>query len=169
MSRKRSRAQRGFGLIELVIVVAIIAILASIASASFARAKQQSTHRQNAQRVASAVKEARALARSRRTGFPGWADGDRVVRAGVRFGTGTAIIFVDSNAVDDGAPSAVDVDLVILDVDQGMSMQGPPPPVVFDGNGLLRGTNDVDLAVRDTTSGDDHVVRVRHGGQVEML
>lgn len=169
--RRRARGRGGFSLIEIVVVIAIVGLLVGVAVPLFSRSKQKAELRATANRLAGDFKTARVLAASGKADVPAWGAGVRAQMAGIRFISATQYaIFVDQDSQSNGGGTEADVEIVdIAANNEPFQFVAPPVQVRFKKSGTLVAPPDIDIFIRDTTTGDQRVVRVTYGGKASVF
>ena len=168
---RRSRGQRGFSLIEIVVTLGILGLLVGIAVPLFSRTREKAELRTAANRLVGDFKQARALAASGKADIQAWGQGVRAQMAGIRFINATQYaIFVDQDTQANGGATEADIEIVdIAPGNEPFQFVGPPAQVRFKKSGTLIAPPDVDIIVRNTDTGEQRVVRISYGGKASMF
>lgn len=158
--------RRGFTVLELMVAVCVLGTLAALAVPAYGRLRARSGVREASQRIAHHIERARALARSRRTGVPGWGSGEVVRSAGLRVVDGTRVeVYIDSGEVERPGTQAV---IAGLDVHGSLRIEPENHEIRFRRNGTLSTTADEWVRVVDEDYGIVADLVVYYGGQVEI-
>ena len=158
--------RRGFTLLEMVTVIAIVAVALGVAVPSVARMQARRALRSTAQDLMGRVEQARSLARSRRTGYPGWPEDMVVKESGLRFVGGRKVeVYVDGDKQNDGAHEVV---VSAAWFQPRIALASPVTQLRFRRNGTLTTTEDLDFVLRDRPTEQEITVSVAYGGQSRL-
>lgn len=155
---KRSRSQRGFTLVELIIIIALFAVVAGFSFPYFRSRNVQHILDSSSDELHGILRQAQGRAMS----------GHSSSAWGVHWGNGEYVLF----AGDDYNARNTDLDLVIdypnaINITTSVNVSGAPYPedVVFEP---LTGTTDADGTITVTASiGDTERFTVSPAGQIE--
>lgn len=165
------RRKRGFSLLEVVIVLAIVGALIAIAIPAMMRSRRKAALRECARDLIGNLDRARAAATKGETNS-NWNAADRTVSAGIQILSATRYqLFIDRNMTttgDEQIVSIVDLGIEYPNAELSITAPASPAEIRYRSNGILNGSAQIDVTVRDAGTTDFKVVRVAPGGGVKL-